>query len=117
MLRSMATNPADLWRTMLGEWEKMANSVGGDMLKSAEWSRAMGLGTAAHVEAQGAMKDAMGKALAAANMPSRSEFEDLSARIGRMEAQLARIEVAVTGSGGDPNRPRPTRNRKPPEQG
>jgi hypothetical protein len=116
MLRSMATNPADFFRSMLGEWEKMTNTVGGDFLKSEEWTRAMNVGTAAHVQAQGAMKDAMGKALAAANMPSRAEFEDLSARIARMEAQLARIEAAVTGAA-PANRPKPTRNRRPPEQG
>lgn len=111
----MATNPADLFRTMLGEWEKMTNGIGGAMLKSEDWSRAMNMGTSAHVQAQGAMKEAMGKALAAANMPSRSEFEDLSARIGRMEASLARIEAAVTAGGADANRPRPTRGRRPPE--
>lgn len=113
MLRNMATNPADLFRTMLGEWEKMTNGVGGDLLKTEEWSRAMGVGTAAHVQMQGAVKEAMARALAAANMPSRADFEDLSARIGRMEASLARIEAAVAGSA-DGGRLKPTRGRKPP---
>ena len=108
----MATNPADFFRSMLGEWEKMTNGVGGDLLRSEEWSRAMGAGTAAHVQAQGAMRDTMGKALAGLNMPSRTEFEDLSARIARMEASLARIEAAVSAGGGA-ERPKPTRNRKP----
>ena len=113
MLRSMATNPADMFRSMLGEWEKMTNGVGGDMLKSEEWSRMMGAGTATHVQMQGAVKDAMARALAAANMPSRADFEDLSARIGRMEASLARIEAAVTSGSTDAGRSKPTRNRKP----
>lgn len=108
----MATNPADFFRSMLGEWEKMTNGVGGDLLKSEEWSRMMGAGTAAQVQAQGAMRDTMGKVLAAANMPSRTEFEDLSARIGRMEASLARIEAAVVADR-VVERPRPTRNRRP----
>ena len=112
MLRIMATNPADFFRSMLGEWEKMTDGVGGELLRSEEWSRAMGAGTAAHVQAQGAMKETMARALAGLNMPSRTEFEDLSARIGRMEASLARIEAAVAGAAAD--RPRPTRNRKPP---
>lgn len=108
----MATNPADFFRSMLGEWEKLTNTVGGDLLQSEEWARAMGAGTAAHVQAQGATRDLMARALAAANMPSRAEFEDLSARIGRMEASLARIEAAVS-AGDAPTRPKPTRNRKP----
>lgn len=109
----MATNPADLFRSLLGEWEKMTNGLGGELLKTDDWSRAMNTGTAASVQAQGAIKDAMGRALAAANMPSRAEFEDLSARLGRIEASLARIEAAVAGSA-DAGRPRPTRNRQPP---
>ena len=40
-MRGMATDPAAFFRAMLGEWEKMANSVGGDVLKSEEWTRAM----------------------------------------------------------------------------
>ena len=110
MLRTMATNPADMFRQMLGEWEKLTNSVGGDFLKSDEWSRALNAGTNAHVQAQGATKDMMGKALAAANMPSRAEFEDLSGRLARIEETLARIEVAVAPAGGDA-RPKPTRGR------
>lgn len=116
MLRGMASNPADLFRSMLGEWEKMTNGVGGDLLKSEEWSRALGVGTAAHVQLQGAVKDAMARALAAANMPSRADFDDMSARIGRMEASLARIEAAVAGSGAETGRSKPTRNRKPPSE-
>ena len=44
MLRNMATDPSAFFRTMLGEWKKLANSVGGDMLKTDEWSRAMNAG-------------------------------------------------------------------------
>jgi hypothetical protein len=116
MLRSMATNPADLFRQMLGEWEKLTNNVGGDFLKSDEWSRAMNAGTAAHVQAQGATRDMMAKALAAANMPSRAEFEELSARLARIENSLARIEAAV-GARAEIARPKPTRGRKPPGAG
>ena len=109
----MATDPAAMFRTMLGEWEKLTNTLGGDLLRTDEWSRAMNGAQAATLQAQGAFKEQMGKALAAANMPSRAEFEDLSARLGRMEATLARIEAAVTGGPAVPERPRPTRNRKP----
>lgn len=114
MLRSMATDPAALFRVMLGEWEKLTNGMGGDLLKTDEWSRAMNGAQTAALQAQGAVKEQMGKALAAANMPSRAEFEDLSARLGRMEATLARIEAAVVGGVAIADRPRPTRTRKPP---
>ena len=117
MLRSMTmTDPAAFFRTMLGEWEKMANGVGGDLLKSEEWARTMQGASAATANAQAAMKTMSERALAAANMPSRTEFEDLSARIGGIEASLARIETLLgTGRTVKSATPKPTRGRKPAE--
>lgn len=114
----MTTNdPAAFFRAMLGEWERMANSLGGDMLKSDEWSRTMHGAQGATLQAQAAFKGAMERALAGANMPSRSEVEDLSARIGGIEASLARIEALLRADrpAAPPAKPRPTRNRTPPE--
>jgi hypothetical protein len=115
MLRSMATDPGAFFRTMLGEWEKLANGVGGDLLKTGEWSRAMNAGQTAQLEAQAALNGITERALAAANLPSRTEFADLSARIGRIEAALERIEGHLAGTPPTaPQRPKPTRGRKPP---
>ncbi|MDB5696750.1 MAG: hypothetical protein JWN21_2293 [Sphingomonas bacterium] len=115
MLRSMATDPGAFFRTMLGEWEKLAGSVGGDMLKTDGWSQAMNGAQNAQLEAQAAMKGMSERALAAANLPSRTEFADLSARIGRIEATLERIEGHLSGAVPVVSeRPKPTRGRKPP---
>ena len=105
---------------MLGEWEKMANGIGGEMLKSGEFARTMHGANAATMNAQAATKGMMERALAAANMPSRSELEDLSARIGRIEASLLRIETILTGgkaTAGSVKKTKPSRGRKPPEAG
>ncbi|WP_425228322.1 poly(R)-hydroxyalkanoic acid synthase subunit PhaE [Sphingomonas sp.] len=111
----MATDPGAFFRTMLGEWEKLANGVGGEMLKTDGWSQAMNAGQNAHIETQAAMKAMSERALAAANLPSRSEFADLSARIGRIEAALERIEGHLTGTPVPTSgRPKPTRGRTPP---
>lgn len=109
------SDPAALFRAMLGEWERMANSVGGEALRSDEWSRAMHGAQNAGLQAQAAWKEASTRALAAANMPSRTEFEQLSARIGGIEQSLARIEAALAPNASAPVRPRPPRTRKPPE--
>jgi hypothetical protein len=115
MLPTMATDPGAFFRTMLGEWEKLANGFGGDLLKTDEWSRAMNGAQTAQLEAQAAMKGMSERALAAANLPSRTEFADLSARIGRIEATLERIEGHLTGTAPTiVTRPKPTRGRKPP---
>lgn len=115
MLRSMTVpDPASFFRQMLGEWEKMANNIGGQVMQSDEWSRTMHGAQSAQLQAQAATKAMMERALAAANMPSRAEVEDLSARMGRIEASLARIEAALLPAA-TPVRPKPTRGRKPPE--
>lgn len=114
MLRGMTTpDPAALFRSMLGEWEKMANTLGADVLKSEDWARSMNRANAATMNAQGAMRDMTERALAAANLPSKAAFDDLSARIGRIEETLARIEAAV-GAKPTSTALRPTRGRKPP---
>jgi hypothetical protein len=110
-----SSDPAAFFRDMLGEWEKMANSVGGGLAKSDEFARVMHTATAAQMNSQGAINDMMAKALASANMPSRAEIEDLSARLARMEVQLGRIEAAIGGKPDKQKRPKPSRTRKPPK--
>lgn len=112
----MATDPSALFRNMLGEWEKLANSMGGGVARSEEFARAMQGATAAQLNTQEAVGGMMTRALAAANMPNRDEIADLSARLARIEAQLGRIEDRL---GGPPPRavgPRPSRTRQPPEK-
>jgi len=109
-----STDPAAFFREMLGEWEKMANKVGGDFARSDEFTRAMHGATAATMSTQEAISAMMTRALAAANMPSRAEIEDLSARLARMEATLGRIEDRLGGPPARANRPKPSRTRKPP---
>lgn len=110
------TDPAAFFRDMLGEWEKMANKVGGDFARSDEFTRAMHGATAATMSTQEAISAMMTRALAAANMPSRAEIEDLSGRLGRIEDQLGRIEAKLGGKAERPARAKPSRTRKPPEK-
>ena len=111
-----SSDPAAFFREMLGEWEKMANSVGGGFARSDEFARAMHGATAAQLNTQEAIGGMMTRALAAANMPSRAEIADLSARLARIEAQLGRIEERLGGRPPRPDRPKPNRTRTPPEK-
>ena len=67
------------------------------------------------------IEDDYPRALAAANMPSRAEIEDISARLARIEGALFRMEAKLaelTPGGAPADKPAPagpTRNRKPPE--
>jgi hypothetical protein len=109
-------DPAALFRDMLGQWENMANSLGGEMMKSGEFGRALQGANAAAMKAQAATHQMMDRALAAANMPSRSEVEDISARLARIEESIQRIESLMMAQAGiaPPERPKPKRTRKPP---
>jgi hypothetical protein len=112
-----STDPAAMFREMLGEWEKMVNSLGGGLAKSDEFTRMMHGATAAQMSTQEAISGMMTRALAAANMPSRAEIEDLSARLARMETTLGRIEEKLGGPPDRANRAKPSRTRKPPSGG
>ena len=109
----MASDPTAMLRAWLGEWEKLANSVGGDALKSEEFTRSLHGAGAATMSMQATLSQAMDRALASTNLPSRSDIADLSARLGRIEASLARIENALGGVA-EPTASGPKRTRKPP---
>lgn len=104
----------DAYREMLGNWEKMANEFGAKFLQQKEAAQAMNGLNNAKVAMQAQMKDGMLKALDAIQMPSKADIEDLGARIGAIEAAVARIETLLA-SGGQPadGAPKPARTRKP----
>ena len=110
------TDPVAFAREMLAQWEAAANRAGADFMKSDEAVRAMHGATSASATAQAATHQWMDRALAAANMPSRAEIEDLSARLARIEAAIERIEAMLTAEVGGPpgDRPKPKRTRAAP---
>ena len=114
-----APDPAALFREMLGQWEQMTNQLGGEALKTGEFARVMQGANAATMQAREATQQAMERVLAAANMPSRAEVSDLSARLARIEEAVARIEAMLMAQAGraPPERSRPKRTRKPPAAG
>ena len=116
-MSSTPPDPAAFFRSMLGEWEKMTNSMGGQTLKSEEVARMIGGATAATTQAQEAFRSVMERALAAANMPSRAEIEDISARLARIEGALFRIDAKLADLAPvERSRPSgPSRGRQPPE--
>ena len=116
----MSTDPAALFRTLLGQWEAAANQFGQDVLKSGEAARAMGAATTATAKGQEATREAMGKALTVLNLPSRAEMVALSEQVARVEERLSRIESLLIKLAGEravsaPAKARPARTRKPPE--
>lgn len=111
MTQGPPPDPAAFFREMLGQWENFTNQVGGEAMKSEAFARSMHGANAATMNAQAATHQFMDRALAAANMPSRTEFEDLSARLARIEETLGRIEAAVAAAPAGSAAPKPRRTR------
>ena len=109
-------DPIAAWRNWVGEWEKAVNKHGAEWLAKPEVAQAMQKITSAKVQAEAARDEGMAKWLAAANMPSKADFDALATRITGIEAALARIEARQR----DPDaatraKPAPRRTRKPPK--
>ncbi len=116
-MESKTPDPAAFFRDMLGQWEKAVNSFGGEALKSEEFTRSMGAASAASMNMQAGFQQMTERALVAANLPTRSDFDALATRIAGVEAALVRIEAKLGSGAPDPAKPRPTRGRKPPISG
>lgn len=115
-----ASDPGDFFRDMLGKWEGVANQFGAELMKSGEFAKTVQGAATAGMKAQSAAKEAMSRALAAANMPSREDLVDVTARMRGIEARLDRIEAMLarlTGEAATPasGRPKPKRTKKPPK--
>ena len=109
-------DPMVMMRSALDQWEKLANEYGAQFLQRPETTKALQSMTSGYLQMQKSIQDAMGKALAAANLPSRTDIEALSARLGAIEASLARIEAGKSASPLSASLPRPPRTRKPPSR-
>ncbi len=108
----MATNVTQLMRDWLSQWEQATNSLGAEVLRSPEFIRTLHSAQAAMLTAQTNLQPLVERALAAANLPARSDVEELAARLTRIEAQLSRIEAAM-GAAPPAPRAKPSRTRQP----
>ena len=111
-------DPFGLARGWMSQWEKLVNEHGTELLAKPEAARAMQAMSGTAMQIQAASQDASAKLLAAANLPSRADFEALGARLGAIETTLARIEQSLrqVAPGTVPSRPAIARTRKPPSQ-
>jgi hypothetical protein len=115
-----ASDPAEMWRKMLGEMEKGFNAFATQTMSTPEFSRAMNQAGGIAAGAQKQFGDMMEKYLIGMNLPSRAQMVDMAARLQAIEAQLSEIKAllyqAQGKSGGDKTGgvPRPPRTRRPP---
>jgi hypothetical protein len=118
MDKAKPADPFAFFREMVTQWESTTNEWGNKLMSTPEAAQAMQVGTATALKVQQSTHEAMAKALAAANMPSKTDVEALGTRLVSVEAQLARIEALLSGNASvpttQPRAPAPKRTRKPP---
>ena len=115
MSEPASMDPLALMRAAVDQWEKLSNEYGAQFLQRPQTSEAMQKMTGGFLQMQKMTQDALGKALAAANLPSRHDIEALSSRLRSIETSLARIEAAAVGASLPRITPieRPPRTRQP----
>jgi SMC interacting uncharacterized protein involved in chromosome segregation len=116
-----ASDPAQLWQTMLAEMEKNFNAMGNQLMGSEQFSKIAHQFTGASVGAQKTIGDLMEKYLVGMNLPSRSQMVGMAERLQSIEGQLNEIRAQLnsmqggTGHGNSASAPpRPPRTKLPP---
>ena len=112
-------DPADLWRSMLGDWEKSFNTVATKAMAREDFAKAMGAATGATTTAQATFADLAKRHLETMNLPSRADLANIGERLQVIEAQLnhlTRMVQTLPGIAVAPGEtaPKPARTRQPP---
>ena len=118
-------DPAEVWRTMIGEMEKGFNSFANQAMTSPEFSKVMNQVGGASAGAQKQLGELMEKYLLAMNLPSRAQMVGMAERLQSIEGQLNEIKALLTqmgkasgvSAGGFLGTPMPPRTKRPPSAG
>jgi hypothetical protein len=121
---TMADNkndPAEIWRTMVGEMEKGFNTFANQAMASPEFSKVVNQAGSVSAGAQKQMGDMMEKYLTGMNLPSRAQMTNFGERLAAIESQMSEVVSILRdmhqAAGGVPigdATPRPPRTKRPP---
>jgi hypothetical protein len=111
-----------VWRTLLQQWETQANAAINSVTGQEGFSREMNRSMSAALQMQAAFNEAVNKALATFNLPSRDDVARLSEQIRALERKIDALAEPTGSNGAGPNGAapvppkRPARTRRPPER-
>ena len=118
-------DPAEIWKTMVGEMEKGFNTFANRAMASPEFSKVVNQVGGVSAGAQKQIGDLMEKYLVAMNLPSRAQMVSMAERLQSVEGQLHEIKAMLqemhsnsgTPAAGSAAALRPPRTRRPPGSG
>ena len=120
MANETPPDPAATFRELVTTWERNINSVANQVMGTESFSRLMQEGQRLQLALQQATSEAMGRRLAAMNMPTREDIIRLAEKLTEVDRRLARIEASLDGNAGavpgDAARAGRPRTRQPPAE-
>ena len=116
------SDPAEIWKTMVGEMEKGFNAFANQAMASPEFSKVVNQVGGVSAGAQKQLGDLMEKYLVTMNLPSRAQMVSMAERLQSIEGQLNEIKALLhqvhnnpgVSAAGSAAAPRPARTRRPP---
>ncbi|MBB5048601.1 hypothetical protein HNR60_003369 [Rhodopseudomonas rhenobacensis] len=111
-----ASDPTELWRTMLGEMSKGFQSFANQALTSPEFNKVITDVGGVSAEAQKQVGELMERYLVGLNMPSRAQLTDFGARLEAIETQLHEITQLLRQMQAHPEPPLPPAAKPPPRK-
>lgn len=114
-----STDFFELWRTLFQNWESQANAVLSRASQQEGFGREMNRALGVSLQMQAAFNEAVEKAMAGMNLPTRTELTRLSEQLTGIDAKLDRLMAAQQldpAAGADEPR-KPARTRRPNGEG
>lgn len=112
-------DPVRAWQDIVQKWEVEINEWSAKLTESEQFSAMMGQATKMNLVAQRAWAEQMESMLQALNLPSKSQIENITERLDRIEDNIERIRLAADKPA-EPEassaRIEPKRTRKPPRK-
>ena len=95
MANESPPDPAATFRELVTTWERNLNSVANQVMGTESFSRLMQEAQRMQLVMQQATSEAMGRRLAAMNMPTREDIIRLAEKLTEVDRRLARIEASL----------------------
>ena len=112
MSQKPAFDPAAVWQKMISRWEQEVNDWSGKLTQNEQFGKVMSQATKMQIMAQRSFNDHMEKLLKSLNLPSKTEIEEISERLDRIEEVLERLTLTLGHAQENPVAA-PKRPRKP----
>lgn len=114
-------DPAAMFRDFVTNWERNINNVANQVMGTESFSRLMQEAQKMQLTLQQATSEAMGRRLAALNMPTREDIIRLAEKLTEVDRRLARIEATLDDDAAktvvaEVPQTAPRRTRKPPAE-